>query len=67
MTMRKIKVITLKGYSKTLSKNLAYLPVKPLSDFGSPDSKTKEFSKDLSFLFPRFPKIDPIAGVNINA
>ena len=43
MTIRKIKVITFEGYSKILSKNLAYFPVKPSSDFGSPDSKTKEF------------------------
>ena len=63
--MRKIKVITLRGYSKTLSKNLAYLPVKPPRDFGSPDSKTKEFSKDL-FYQNYDTLIDKIKSVNPN-
>ena len=62
-----MKVITFEGYSKILSKNLAYFPVKPSSDFGSPDSKTKEFSIDLLFLVPKFPNIDPMAGVKIKA
>ena len=43
ITKRKMKVIIFKGKSKILSKNLAYSPVKPFSDLGSPVSKTIEF------------------------
>ena len=39
----------------------------PSKDFGSPVSRTKEFLIDLLFLLPRFPNIDPIAGVKIYA
>ena len=66
-TVRSKKEITKPGLSNNLSKNLAYLPVKPSKVFGSPFSSRAEFWSVLKFLLPKLPKIEPIAGVKAKA